>query len=220
MDVYADDKLVAKLTASLIEQGHKVFQIFMLDESLDGHITKLLDFYNPSKGMKILDVGCGIGEVSRLMKIKRPDLGFILINKSASQLALCPEEFQKIKTDFHNMYLYAPQADAIMINYALGHAKLDELMSEASRLLKGGGDLYLYDIASLENMYIDELDYRAYRLDEVIESASAAGFYPYRMIKTSKAYTKNFLKVLDEDTFNRLFKNVFPFMAKFVIHAH
>lgn len=211
---------VAEITEAFINRNHRVFQIYWLDKTLEGHIAKLLEFYDPPVGAKIVDLGCGIGEVARLMKQKRPDLDFVLLNKSASQLALCPDEFEKVEANFHNLPLDQASADAVMINYALGYSNPQYLINEIAWLLKENGELYIYDIASFRSKNIEVFNYRVFSFKEIIKVVFSEGFFLVRSHQNPPYYHEHFLDVVDQKTFVRLFSDVYPFIAKFVIHAH
>ena len=220
MNAYADEKLVAEFTKKFELIGHKLFQVFWLAKNAEEHIKKLLEFFNPNLGSRIIDLGCGVGETARLMKLQRPDLDFILVNQSQAQLFNCPDEFMKIECDFHEIP-YSGEAKAIMITYALGHADLPKVLTEAARLLKNGGHLYLYDISSMNDIYISDLYYHAYSVNRVIREAKKAGFDGYHSIyENPKSYHSHMFDIIDEKTFDYLFLDIYPYIAKFTIHAH
>lgn len=155
MSIYENDVVVGRLTREAVSAGHRIFQIFQRgDES--GHVRFLLERFNPS-GV-VLDIGCGIGEVARLMKAERPDLDFILLNISQSQLDMCPD-YRKICANAEDIPLPDSSVDCVMACYVMGHLNKDKALQEMRRVLKPGGVLFIADVTGGE---MPELSYVAH----------------------------------------------------------
>mgnify|MGYP003651393971 CR=1 FL=1 len=156
MNAYSNDSVVADMTRKIVDGGARVFQIFQRGSEAD-HIRFLLDEFNPPSGT-VLDIGCGVGEVARVMKEMRSDLDFILLNISQAQLDMCPP-FRKICADAADIPLPDESVDAVMACYVLGHLDHDTALREMRRVIRPGGVLFVADMSGGE---IPDLDYTAY----------------------------------------------------------
>lgn len=163
MSIYDNDARVGELTRFLVDSGARIFQIFQRGDERE-HARFLLAEFSPKFGAMVLDVGCGVGEVALRMKEMRPDLEFILLNVSESQLALCPPEFDRIHAGVESIPLPDASVDAVMACYVLGHADKELALAEMRRVLKPGGVLFVADMTGGE---IPELDYTAHDWDGV-----------------------------------------------------
>jgi ubiquinone/menaquinone biosynthesis C-methylase UbiE len=147
MNIYADDGLVGALTREAFHRtDSKLLQIHRFSASDRLHVKRLLEIFDPVSGCRLADVGCGIGEVSRLMKEERSDLDFILINPGLEQLEMAPDSFEQRVGWAESLPLEYGEVDALMVCYALGHFDVDRFISECDRVLRPGGFLYFYDI--------------------------------------------------------------------------
>lgn len=205
MGIYENDVLVSQLTKSIMAMGHSIFQIHKLADTDETHIAKLLERYDFPIGATVLDLGCGIGVVARTMKRQRPDLDFVLVNISQSQLDLCPD-FRKVCADFQDVPL-DEQFDAVMINYALGHGELDRVLLEAHRLTKSGGKVVIYDITGPVH---ESMGYTAHAIDDVKTAAINAGLVIDRAEMLRHTSTQNFMNITTQDQFDSLFAAVYP----------
>jgi len=145
-NIYEDDALVGRITTQLVESGSKVFQIFQHGTEQE-HASYMLELMRPYQNANILDVGCGVGEVARLMQIERPDLNFTLLNPSQAQLDMCPPHFRKVKGKAESIPFPDNEFDVVMACYSLGHTELDESLPELRRVLRNGGLLFVMDMA-------------------------------------------------------------------------
>lgn len=161
---YADDAKVAAMTAEVVEAGRTLFQIHRLHQDERQHVAKLLEAFALPQGATVLDLGCGVGTMAAHMKALRPDLEITLLNISPSQLERCPPEFEQWQGDFHHVPLQGRQFDAVMVCYALGHARLEEIAKEIGRLVKPFGQALFFDLFTFEYApaLTDRLGYVAY----------------------------------------------------------
>jgi cyclopropane fatty-acyl-phospholipid synthase-like methyltransferase len=51
-----------------MEQGVRVLNAFLLAEDEAAHAKRLLHLMRPPQGAVVLDAGCGVGELARLMR--------------------------------------------------------------------------------------------------------------------------------------------------------
>ena len=131
----------------VIDRGLRLLHIWKLADTDAEHCAILLDHMAPPPGARILDAGCGIGEVARLMCEQRPDLEFTLLNISQYQLDLAPPGMPKLLASFDDIPAPDQSFDAVMFNHAICHAA-DWLTTfrEAARVLRPGGRVLIYDM--------------------------------------------------------------------------
>lgn len=146
-----DQEAVDARTAEAVERGIRVFNGALFGDDEAEHVDVLLEVLRPTEGATIIDAGCGIGEMARLMAARRPDLNFLLVNTSAVQLDMCPPEFERLNADFDNMSAVEDASvDAVVFSYAICHSS-DWLvtLAEARRVLKPRGVLLINDMARI-----------------------------------------------------------------------
>lgn len=165
-------------SAALWHSGVRVLQGYRLAPTEAGHCGKLLEFMAPPPGAIILDIGCGFGEAARLMALRRPDLGWILLNDNRSQLARAPA-FCKVLADMHAIPLRDASVDGAMMLYSLCHADLMPALAEAARVVKPGGHLTVYDYERTgadDGLFELHLHARAYDLATLKQACTATGW--------------------------------------------
>jgi SAM-dependent methyltransferase len=141
-----DLALIDRLTPVILERGYRIMQTHRYHQDDLAHVTVLLGVLDPPEGAWVLDAGCGIGEVSRLMHVLRPDLTFAMANVSEAQLACCPVDERLLPTldDCHALpEFWTGIFDAVMFNSSL--CQMDEALAlaEAARILKKPGGILL-----------------------------------------------------------------------------
>jgi len=133
-----------------LDRGIRILQGYRLAGTDAAHTDCLLDFMAPKRGTVWADIGCGFGEVARLMQRRRPDLDFVLINNNTFQLAAAPTEFRKLHGDMHALPLHDAAVDGCMFLYSLCHADpIGGALKEAARVTAPGGGLLVFDYARL-----------------------------------------------------------------------
>lgn len=167
---------IAQATRCAMDAGATILQIFQLGPDERAHVAELLSFFSPPANARVLDIGCGIGTVADMMKSIRPDLSFMLLNTNAWQLEHCSPDHKQCQADMHCTGLGSASFDAIMVNYAIGYARLKEAAAEFYRLLRDGGILFIWDIEGHSPTLLECLEYRSYPTDEFTETVCAAGF--------------------------------------------
>lgn len=211
---YGDDALVSALTAEMVE-SHRVFQIYRVSDDDAAHVAQLLEWFDPAPGAVVLDAGCGIGEVSKYMQACRPDISFVSLNISPAQLSYF--DGPRVAADFHDLPIKSRSMDAVMFAYSLGHGMLTTLFSEASRVTKPGGVLFIYDLASIDSVaLIQALGYKAHKPGAVIREAVRSGFACDLAFTPNKASAESFFNLMDRNTFARVFSGVVPAVYRFI----
>jgi SAM-dependent methyltransferase len=171
-------------TQALMATGVRVFQGARLADTEAGHVSELLRLMAPSQGAVIADVGCGIGEVARLMRRERPDLFFALVNKNRLQLSLGPLKsrgFWPVLCDMHDIPLFDARVNGCMFLYSLCHADFPVALAEAARITKPGGFLFVYDYERTHgdnDLFEAKLSARAISRDAMEFHAREAGWMP------------------------------------------
>jgi ubiquinone/menaquinone biosynthesis C-methylase UbiE len=214
---YEDDEAVGDMTRRLVSSGHRIFQIYKLAESDKEHVSALLNYLDPPANDRVLDAGCGVGEVSALMQAVRPDLTFVLLNISQSQLALCPAHLERIHGSIDDVPgIKNATFDAAMICYALGHGELQRTLDEMARVLRPGGVLMIYDMTAYNpNRLLSKLRYQLHRPRAVLSAADKSGFC-VSFTEMPETTTKDFEGVMDEHEFALMFAGVKPIIYRFV----
>jgi phosphoadenosine phosphosulfate reductase len=150
---------INRATDLSLAQGLRVMQTGFIGGSQAAHVEYLLKLIDPAPGAHIVDAGCGIGEVAKLMHDQRPDLTFTLVNISQHQLDMAPvgDQFHQLIADFTRSQLPTGCADVVMFNSALCQMPINQALSEARRLLKPDGQLFVCDLAIAEYRELPEL---------------------------------------------------------------
>jgi ubiquinone/menaquinone biosynthesis C-methylase UbiE len=144
--IYDNDAQVGVLTREAFARtGSRLLQIHRFAEADAQHVTRLLDIFDPPKGITIADVGCGVGQLAYLMTFMRPDLTFYCINKSEEQLSMVPWVNRLNKMLGTAEALPIKKCDAVMVTYVLGHiVDLQKFIDECLRV--GAKQVYIYDL--------------------------------------------------------------------------
>jgi phosphoadenosine phosphosulfate reductase len=177
---------IDRATDLALAKGLRVMQTALIGSQAE-HVAYLLKLIAPEQGAHIVDAGCGIGEVARLMHAQRPDLTFDLVNISEYQIRHTPTgaAFNPCLADFTRTTLASASADVVMFNSALCQMPINQALSEARRLLKPGGQLIVCDLSIAEYRELPEL-YATFMpcavWGEVIERH---GFAPLQTILTN-----------------------------------
>lgn len=155
---------IATATQAALAVGQRTLQLFRLGETEAENASALLKMCDFQIGAKVLDVGCGVGEVAKFFKAERPDLDIHLLNNNEFQLAQCPSGFPKYLADMHETGLPDESFDALLVCYAIGYADRDQVLKEFDRLLKPGGILFIADLLGDVAFAKRELQYDLHQL--------------------------------------------------------
>lgn len=176
-----DIAAIEEVMPSVLASGHRILQTHKYASTDEAHTDYLLRHFDPPQGALVLDAGCGVGEVSRLMSARRPDLSFVLMNLSAVQLAHCPvgEQYVPMLDDCHACRLHDCAVDAVMFSSALCQMDIPVALVEARRVLVTGGVMMVNEMVreygDPEEME-SKMAARVLRIDKLLGEIEAAGF--------------------------------------------
>lgn len=198
---------ITEATKFAVPKGFTVMQIFQFADTDEAHVKKLLALLDPVPNALVLDVGCGVGEVARLMLQDRPDLSFTLVNNNKYQLSLC-RGFEQVNADMHNIPFQDGSFDIVMVNYAIGYADLRPVLDEFRRLLKANGVLFIVDVLGPSEQMRHMLQYRTYSPTVFVAALQATGFDPTRL-RPDEISVRRFYELL----------NLLPFDTQTAAHS-
>lgn len=203
------------MSAEVWQRGIRILQGNRLGSTDREHVSRLLDIMAPQLAAYILDIGCGFGEVARIMHSMRPDLRFALLNDSAAQLAMAPvgEPFMHVCVDFHRTGLPDGVFDGAMALYSLCHADLPAALAEFARVVKHGGFLFVYDYERTggDNVLMERyLTAHAHSLNDLTEACRQAGWLlQWRHIAEGDDSLFREL-ISDDDVYDAIFGDLMP----------
>lgn len=210
---------IEAISPSFWEVGLRVLQGARFAESDDAHISALLAYMNPPFDAVIADIGCGFGEVARIMTVQRPDLDFVLINSSASQLARAPDNFRRFNCDMHNIPMQPASVDGAMFCYSLCHGDIGSALIEAARVTKPGGFLFVYDYVRTngDNALTEaHLFARFYGFSDILTESRLSG-WELTMFACPSANDALFRDAMgDNALYNAIFDDLTPAVWKMV----
>jgi ubiquinone/menaquinone biosynthesis C-methylase UbiE len=145
---YPND-IVTAGSKALWDKGVRVLQSNRFDPSEREHVLKLALHMKLNGEREVADMGCGFGEVSRILSELLPDAHFRLVNINGFQLNRCPEgeRFTPHAEDFACTTIPDNSVDLVMFNYAICHAPRPvSALQEAARIVRRpNGRLFVYD---------------------------------------------------------------------------
>jgi SAM-dependent methyltransferase len=171
-------QLIESLTPGMVAAGHKVLQFHRFEKNEAAHVARLERWAEFPFNAKVIDLGCGTGEVARLMANLRPDISFTLVNISPVQLLYADQEMATHCVSFLDVPEKDEAFDGAMFCFAIGHEDLAKSLKETARLLKTGGVLFIQDMAlcSGNAQNLAALDYEIRTRAEMERQAVLAGF--------------------------------------------
>lgn len=205
-------------TIAGLENGHRVFHTHRFAEDDEKHVAFLLEEMDPPEGAIVLDAGCGIGEVSRLISEMRPDLSFVLVNVSPFQMSICPvgEQFLPVLEDCHDLDIADENVDVVMFSSALCQMDTAVVLAEAARVLRASGVLFINDMVrekdddgAMEGV----LAARVLKEPQLIELIEAAGF-TIDSVTAPEYSDANFRELLSADGLEHLLDGVHPIIIR------
>lgn len=127
-----------------------LFTKYKINKKVDDFI-EIITRLHSNKDIKILELGCGTGEYTRLVAKRFPNLKIIGIDISSKILQVARQKCKGLKNvDFETTSAYDTkfrkgQFDVIFGYYILHHLEYKKLIPELNRILKKNGYLYFYE---------------------------------------------------------------------------
>lgn len=202
--------------------GWRLLQPYRYGEDDASHVRKLLKIADFDQNAKVLDIGCGIGECARLMKGCRDDLSFTLLNFSEEQLKDCPDEFERILGDAHDLTFDECSFDSVMFNASLGNMDYKLALSESVRVLKVGGTLLINEPERISGTNDDMqriLMFSAYTFEQINNFCSEIGMSLEKQVVPFE-YTEYLKDQWASDEYDIAFEGVRPSILKFTKIEH
>lgn len=173
-------ELVAAATLDLMRVNVRIFQGYRLGDTDERHVGALMSYMALPQNAVIADIGSGIGGMAATMRYFRPDLRFHLINNNEFQQGYTSEVLGvKHVADMHLLPLPSASVDVAMFCYSLCHGVPVLALSEAQRVTRPGGHLFVYDYerhGGDANLALKLLAARFVRLGEMPAICAEAGW--------------------------------------------
>lgn len=132
-------------TPEVVGLGHRVLHGALLADTEAEHVRALADLMDLPHGGLVADLGCGIGEVARLLGAERPDLRWIQVNLSEQQIRQA-DGGGRVVADFHALPLADASVDAVLFLFSICHGDLAVALREAARITRPGGTCFVFDL--------------------------------------------------------------------------
>ena len=201
-------------TPEVGRRGHRVLHGAMLADTEAEHVRALAGMMDLPQGALVADLGCGIGEVGRLMGADRPDLRWVQVNLSEAQIRQA--DGARVVADFHALPLADASVDAVLFLFSLCHGDLGAALREAARITRPGGLCFIFDLARLsgDNAASEAaLFARFYAPETMLGAAAAAGWRPD--IVRAPAVRRHVLRELLADQFDAILSGCRPAIWQF-----
>lgn len=141
----------AQETAEYERHGLTVFNAAMLGDTEASHVQAMRDIIEPPLGAVTVDMGCGVGGISRLLAEQDATATFYCVTNVPVQIEALQgiPRITPVEADFHHVPLADGIADVVLFSESFGYGDAERLVSEAYRLLKPGGKLFIKDGVSV-----------------------------------------------------------------------
>jgi ubiquinone/menaquinone biosynthesis C-methylase UbiE len=174
-------------TQAMQKAGLRVFQGAMFDDDEAAHCKTMYHYFGIPKGAMLVDMGCGIGEVSKHFMSIDPTLKCVGVSNEPKQIEQLPETIHAVLSDFKNTPLPSDCADAVMFNESFGYGDVRALIHESNRLLKPGGLLCIKDFSfdHYSDVVVERQSawgYTVHDPDALVAYAMAQGFEVVRVL--------------------------------------
>ena len=210
---------INRLTPILWDIGVRVLQIYRFAKTDFEHIRRLLIWMEPPLNAKIIDLGCGVGEVSNVMNFIRPDLTFTLVNISKVQLEYCNKDTDICLSSFLSVPRKSSTYDCASFMFSVGHEDLRESIKEAYRLLKIGGVLFIFDMVRISGSNADMnriVSYNVINENNFRSVVNSAGFHEDFCMKPKSVNNIGIEVCGSKEAYEEVFSGVDPVVWRFI----
>jgi len=119
----------------------------------------LIQMMNPSNKKKLIDVGCGTGDIAKLyLKATDKNANILCIDPNINMIKECKKHLKKYKNikwkvcSSEKLNVPNNSFDFYTVSFGLRNAKnIDKSLSEAYRVLKSGGRFLCLEFSKIEN---------------------------------------------------------------------
>jgi len=189
--------------SEFLTRGYKLFNAARIAPTEKEHARAYYNFMSPQSNSRIVDMGAGTGQCGVLLQEIDPSLDVLnVVNDPALVRLMKNLQLPCIHASFEDTKLPAACADVVMFNESIGHGDLDKALSEASRVLRAGGELFIKDFTPVdsgkETISFDSWGYKIHRQDLFISTAYKNGFNLVA-VKHPKMYTKYWFDIIAEN---------------------
>jgi SAM-dependent methyltransferase len=163
-------------THEYVKHGLTLFQSRLLADTEQGHIAAYAEMLRPS-GL-VVDMGAGIGAMGVGLQARCPEISAVVnVTNSAVQAEYMRDAGSLVyERDYHSIpEVLDGTADFVMFNESLGYGDLPRLLAEASRMLRAGGRVALYEFLPLnpaEQIHEPDWKYTVYPADVLLKVAA------------------------------------------------
>jgi hypothetical protein len=169
--LYASEALVALETQRHLDAGLTTLQIWLTQPTERLHASWVLGQLELPDGARVLSLGCGVGGMERIWHEMRPDLRFVLVNISNSQLRLCLCPGVRVCMDAMAYgTVMGTEPDLIVMAYMLGHVDVPAMLRHALKLRTVGTTIVVLDIFDADPELEALLHYRAPTSADMIQA--------------------------------------------------
>lgn len=214
-----DLSAVECVTPALWGAGFKILQTYRFADGEFNHVDRLLGWLDPVPGARIIDLGCGVGEVARLIRLIRPDVGFTLVNISPVQMDYCPQDVDLCCADMLDVPRESGAYDCATFMFSIGHVDAPAALVEARRLLKPGGVLFIVDMHRVfgDNAHMSRtVAYAVLMENEFRAAAQDAGFVEDFCLKPRPVGNVGPAVCGSQDAYDAIFSGVEPIVWRFI----
>lgn len=140
-------EIVTEASKHLLTKGIRILQGNRFADTEEAHVDALAIYMRLNGEREVADMGCGFGEVSLLLGRKLPLARFWLVNQNQFQMEHCPvgDRYIRKVEDMCVTSIAADAIDLVMFNYSLCHVDQRDALTEAARIARPGGKLFVYD---------------------------------------------------------------------------
>lgn len=164
---------IAKATKLLVDRGETIFQAYRFGDSDMHHLWRLMMWADLPKDCNLIDMGCGVGAVTKAWSQFRPDISTTLVNLSSEQMAYI-DHFKKHICDMTAVPEPDESFDVATCLFAIGHCDQEKALKEMARLVKPDGVVFVFDMVG-GNDKIHELSYTVGSREEMENKAKNCG---------------------------------------------
>lgn len=175
-------------TPEYLKHGLTVFNAAMMGATEREHVDKLIDVIQIVPGATVIDMGCGVGGISRLIKESDPGATCYGVTNVQAQVDAMRQlgGVEPVLCDYHQVPLDGNVADVVLFSESIGYGDLVSLLKESMRLLKPAGVLAIKDVAGLTGkpVWSSVWQWMIHPKGEIDRIAKALGF----TVLVSKTY--------------------------------